>query len=247
MKAEATAQLRLLDLQAVDSTLDQLAHRLRTLPEHAALAALAERRTDVAAAQGRAQTEVEDLAREQRKADADVEQVKARRVRNQERIDAGMVSDPKQLQALQHEIETLERRITDLEDNELEVMERLEEGQVTLDGLTTELAGIEKEIGEQTQARDAAAAQISGQRDASGAEREQLAGELPTDLLALYDRLREQQGGVGVGALHQKRCGGCQLAVGAADLVRMTSAPPDEVLRCEECNRILVRTPDSGI
>ncbi len=129
LKADPFAQLKLLDLQQVDASLDQMAHRLQTLPELAALAQLAERRTDLTDRLGRLKTETDDLSRAQRKADADVEQVRDRRTRNRARIDGGLISDPKQLQAMQHEVQTLDRRISDLEDSELEVMERLEEAQ----------------------------------------------------------------------------------------------------------------------
>ena len=95
--------------------------------------------------------------------------------------------------------------------------------------------------------RDAAAAELTAQQQQSRAERDKLAADIPADLLALYERLRAQLGGVGVGALHQKRCGGCQLNVGASELARFATAPTDEVLRCEECNRILVRTDESGL
>ncbi len=247
MKADPFAQLKLLDLQLVDSTLDQLAHRLRTLPANAALAALAERRTDVAAKHGQLQTEVTDLNRDQRKADADVEQVKARRTRNQDRLDQGLVGDPKQMQAMQHELATLERRISDLEDEELVVMERVEETQAKLDALSTELAEIDADTQHQQQIRAAAATEIAGREDDGRAERELLVADIPSDLLALYDKLRAQLGGVGVGALQHKRCGGCRLDVGAADLARIAAAPSDEVIRCEECNRILVRTSESGL
>jgi uncharacterized protein len=196
---------------------------------------------------GQTQTEVDDLAREQRKADADVEQVKSRRVRDRERVDGGLVSDPKQLQAIQHEIGTLDRRISDLEDEELAVMERLEEAQQSLDRLSGELAAVETEGTQALKARDEAMTEISSRDGDARAEREKIAGDVPSDLLTLYERLRAQLGGVGVGALRQGRCGGCQLAVGAADLARMAAAPDDEVLRCEECNRILVRTAESGI
>ena len=247
LKADPFAQLKLLDLQRVDSSLDQLTHRLATLPEHVALQRLGERRTDVADRRGRMQTEVEDLARAQRKADADVEQVRARRSRNRERIDGGVVSDPKQLQAMQHEVLALDRRISDLEDEELEVMERLEEAQTELSVLDGQLAEIESSVADHTKARDAAAGEIGERRIDALAERDLLAGDLPADLLALYDKLRAQLGGVAVGALRQKRCGGCQLDVGAADLARMAAAPSDQLLRCEECDRILVRTAESGI
>ncbi|MGH3507378.1 MAG: zinc ribbon domain-containing protein [Nocardioidaceae bacterium] len=237
----------MLDLQAADSELDQLEHRLKKLPEHAALVELSSRRERVTRDHGLTETEVSDLTREQRKADADVEQVKGRLARDQQRLDTGVVTDPKQIQAIQHEIETLHRRISALEDEELEVMERLEEAQGRLDSLAGELVEIEKAMGEQTVARDTAASGIAEHRAKSKAERDSLAADLPAELLALYDRLRRQLDGVGVGALHQKRCGGCRLEVGAADLARIAAAPSDEVLRCEECNRILVRTAESGI
>ncbi len=233
-------------MQEVDSTLDQLVSRLKALPEQLALTALAERREDVSAQHGRLQTEVADLGREQRKADADVEQVKTRRTRNRERIAAGLVSDPKQLQAMQHETETLGRRISDLEDAELEVMERLEASQSEFERLGRELADLDDQLIAREKERDEVATDIAHRQTDALAEREQLAADIPANLLAAYDRLRDQLGGVGVGALQHKRCSGCQLEVGAADLARMTAAPRDEVLRCEECNRILVRLPGSG-
>ena len=188
-----------------------------------------------------------DLGRDQRKADADVEQVKARRDRNRQRIDTGAVSDPKQLQALQHEMATLERRISDLEDEDLAVMEALEDAQREMDGAAAELAQVEAAGAEALKRRDAAVADINGEQAAARHERSQLAEGMPPDLLQLYERLRRQLNGVAVGALHRGRCGGCRLNVGAAELARMATAPGDEVLRCEECSRILVRTGESGV
>ncbi len=202
---------------------------------------------DVGTEHGRAQTEVDDLAREQRKADADVEQVRSRKERNRQRIDAGQISDPKQLQAIQHETQSLDRRISDLEDAELEVMERLEQAQAHLARLTAELERLDAQQGEQTGARDRATAEAAEQLADSSAERRMLADQVPTDLRALYDKLRAHLGGVGVGALQHGRCGGCQLDVGAAELARVAHSPSDEVLRCEECSRILVRTAESGV
>ncbi|MGH3472628.1 MAG: zinc ribbon domain-containing protein [Nocardioidaceae bacterium] len=246
LKADPFAQLKLLDLQAVDSDIDRLAHRLETLPENARLKELSERRSDLETHHGQTQTRLDDLGQEQRKADADVEQVKARRSRNLERIDAGLVGDPKQLQALQHEIESLNHRIADLEDVELDIMERLESAQSDLSSMAAELSDVEAQIADQQASRDNAAADIVSHQTDAKAERDKLATEIPAHLLALYDRLRAQLGGVGAGALERRRCGGCRLDIGVGDLAKMTAAPSDEVLRCEECNRILVRTPESG-
>jgi predicted nucleic acid-binding Zn-ribbon protein len=65
--------------------------------------------------------------------------------------------------------------------------------------------------------------------------------------MALYARLRAQKGGVGAAALRARRCGGCSLELNAADLAVIAKAPSNEVIRCEECDRILVRTSESGI
>lgn len=231
----------------MDAQLDLLAHRRAHLPAALAAAELGEQREDLAGEHGRLQTELADLAREQRKADADVEQVKTRRTRNSERIDAGLVADPKQLQAMQHEVTSLDQRISDLEDVELAVMERMESAQALFDDLTARLASLDEQIAGKTLERDAATAEIDGERGDAEVERASLAADLPAPLLALYEKLRAQLGGVGVGAIQHKRCSGCRLDIGAAELARIAASPSDEVLRCEECNRILVRTYESGL
>ena len=71
--------------------------------------------------------------------------------------------------------------------------------------------------------------------------------DMPEPLLSLYERLREQKNGVGVSALRARRCGGCSLQLDNQVLAQMAAKPSDEVLRCEECGRILVRTSESGL
>ena len=231
----------------MDAKLDLLRHRLGHLPAALSVAESTRQREDRASEHGRLQTELSDLQREQRKADADVEQVKARRARNQQRIEAGLVGDPKQLQAMQHEMHSLEQRISDLEDVELEVMERVESAQAGLADLSTRIAVLDDDIVTQTVERDAATSVIASEQEAALAERDTLAVGLPDPLLALYEKLRTQLGGVAVGAIQHKRCSGCRLDIGAAELARIAAAPSDDVLRCEECNRILVRTFESGL
>ena len=67
------------------------------------------------------------------------------------------------------------------------------------------------------------------------------------ELVALYEKIRARENGVGAAALHQRRCPGCRLELTASDVSRLRDAAPDEVLRCEQCQRILVRTPESGL
>ena len=247
MRADAFAQLKLLDLQDLDTRLDQLRHRLATLPETRQLAALAQERDEVDGQARDAGIRVDDLTREQKKADADVEQVKARRVRDQDRMDRGLISNPRDLEHMQQELVSLARRISDLEDTELEVMERLEAAQGEHARLTARLAEIDEEQQALTERRDAQAGEVAALAASTTDERKVTASGIPADLLTLYERVREQKGGVGAAALRQRRCEGCSLQLNAADLGVIAKAPDDEVLRCEECNRILVRTPESGI
>jgi predicted nucleic acid-binding Zn-ribbon protein len=193
------------------------------------------------------QVQVDDLTRAQRKADDDVEQVKTRRVRDQQRLDSGSVTNPKDLQRLQHELVSLERRISDLEDAELEVMERLEAAQDELAGLRVRLADVDQEAATLAEARDRRIAEL--REEATGVTRDRSAAVagMPEELLGLYDRLRQQKGGVGAAALQARRCGGCSLELNSGDLATIAKQPSDEVIRCEECGRILVRTSESGL
>ena len=194
-----------------------------------------------------ARIEVDDLTAEQQKIDADVEQVKARRTRDRDRMDSGAVTSPKDLERMQHELVSLERRVTTLEDEELEVMERVEEAQGRLDQLQQELEGTERRAAELRESRDHAWGEIDEQTADVAGTRAWTVADLPTDLLALYDRVRTQRGGVGAAELRQRQCGGCRLGIDNLELARIRALPADEVVRCEECSRILVRTAESGL
>jgi uncharacterized protein len=237
----------LLDVQDLDVRADQLRHRRASLPALAEIAELQRDRRQLDEQARDQQIVVEDLDAEQRKIDGDVEQVKTRRARDRDRMDKGLISNPKDLERMGHELESLERRITSLEDTELEVMERLEETQTELEKVTSELAGFEERTLTLTTARDLKSGGIRDEVTALERERAAAAAGLPDDLMTLYQRLREQKNGVGAAALTRGECGGCRLSMNAADLRAMAAAPSDEVIRCEECQRILVRTADSGL
>lgn len=247
LNAEPAVQLRLLDLQALDLRLDQLAHRRRSLPEIAELDKLAAEHDRLRDAEVVAKTEVEDLERDQKRAEADVDQVRQRKDRDQKRLDAGQVSAARELESLQSEISSLERRQSDLEDAALEIMERLEDAQQRVEQLAAEREQVGRRAHEVQQARDAAFAEIDAEAESVRREREEVAAEIPSDLLELYDKIRASSGGIGAAALHRRRCEGCHLELDPMSLNQIRAAAPDEVIRCEECRRILVRTPESGL
>jgi hypothetical protein len=190
---------------------------------------------------------VDDLTAEQAKVDADVEVVKARRTRDRERMDAGLIANPKDLERMSGELESLERRIATLEDEELEVMERLEAAQGMLSSVNDQIAAAEARLGELTAVRDERFAEIDAELAEVAAQRGPALEGLPADLLALYEKLRESKAGVGAARLAQRRCSGCQLGIDPAELASIKAKAADEVVRCEECSRILVRTAESGL
>lgn len=242
--APAADQRRLLDVQALDTRLAQLAHRRRALPEHAALEALEQRRAAVADQLVAARTIAADVQRELAKAEADVEQVRQRAARDQAHLDSGRGS-AKDLQGLQHELQSLARRQAELEDVELEVMERAEQAEAAQRSLETTSAELDAERAALVERRDAALAEIDEQVRAVQAERDAAAAGLDVGLMSLYEKVREQSGGVGAAALRGRRCEGCRLELNQTDLQRIRSAGEDEVVRCEECRRILVRVPEA--
>jgi len=162
-------------------------------------------------------------------------------------MDKGLISNPKDLERMTHELVSLERRISSLEDDEIEVMEKLEEAQAELDRLSAESRTARERGVAVTALRDEKATEIETELAAVAAERAPTLDGLPADLLALYDKLRAAKGGVGAAALRARACSGCQLTLDAAERAVIKAAPSDEVIRCAECQRILVRTSESGL
>ena len=241
MKAPAQAQRRLLDLQAVDTAIAQLEHRRKTLPEHAQIAQGQKTRAQLSESIVAASTVVGDLELDLQKAEADLVPVRERLTRDQQRLDSGAVTDGKQLTALIDEIEHLKRRISDLEDIQLEVMESHENAVGEHDRLVAERGEVENSLRALIAARNEQVAAIDADLAQQRAAREQFASELPADLVALFQRIAERNGGVGVGLLQGRRCGGCQLEATASALAAYQAAAAEDVVRCEECELILVR------
>lgn len=247
LNADPATQLRLLEVQAQDTRLGQITHQAKNLPDAKRLgdldARLARLRDEVVASE----TIASDLERDQRKADLDVEQVRERAKRDRDLMDSGSIGDPKQLQSLQHELESLARRQSELEDVELEIMERVEGARAAADVLTADRDAVVAEQAALAESVREQLATLDGERAAVAATRADLAAGVPSELLALYDKIRADHGGIGAAPLHKGRCEGCRLQLPPTDIEAIRAAAPDAVLRCEECRRILIRTPESGL
>jgi predicted nucleic acid-binding Zn-ribbon protein len=246
VNADAAAQLRLLDLQGIDTTLAQLRHRRATLPELSLIAAALGRADDVRTRQLDVRTALDDTSGDQRRLENEVDAVRARTTRDSERLTAGSLP-AKELEGLQHEITSLARRQSSLEDELLEVMEQRETRELELSALDAELAGIEAERQDHEAARERAFAEIEAATTQHQAQRSQLTEQIPPDLLALYEKVAAAGGGVGAAMVKQRRCEGCHLELAGSELISVRAAADDAVLRCENCRRILVRTAESGL
>ncbi|WP_026820780.1 zinc ribbon domain-containing protein [Arthrobacter castelli] len=245
-KAAAADQLKLLDLQALDTKLAQLSHRARTANANPDIA-----EADKGLSQSRRQlvetdTAIEDTQRELTRAENDVEMVVNRIDRDQKRLDSG-AGTSKDLTALQSELESLAKRRSDLEDVELEVMERMEALTVRRGSEAAASDSLAQQHDELLRQRDEELAAIETERESVEQQRAETADGIDAGLVGSYDKIRANHNGVGAGALHQRRCGACRMELNPRDLADIAKAAEDDVVRCEECGRILVRTAESGL
>ncbi len=172
--------------------------------------------------------------------------MRQRAVRDQQRLDSGAVG-PKDLENLSRELTSLAKRQSDLEDVVLDVMERRETAQERATELAARVESLQAKTAEAEARKSAALEGLDAEGFTASKQREVLASTVPDDLIKLYDKLRAQQGGVGAARLYQKRCEGCRLELNITELNDVRAAPANQVVRCENCRRILVRTADSGL
>jgi uncharacterized protein len=245
VKADPAVQRRLLELAEVDAELSRLVHRRRTLPEHAELTAA---ESAVRAAKDKlveVETAAGDLDRDIRRLERDVDGVRARTERDNQLL-AGAGISAKQATDLQHELETLARRQSVLEDEQLEVMEQREAVGADVEHSRAVLATAEQELAAVTERRDTALVDIDAAESGRRRAREEVVATLPADVLGLYERRREQRG-VGAAALVARRCQACRLELNRTAIAELKAAPADDLVYCDECGVILVRTEGSGL
>ena len=240
MKSAKAAEERLLALQSLDSSLMQLGHRLKNLPvikllDEKVIAHATARDLCIAA-----ETEKNDIKHELSRSEVDVEQVVSRIERDQKRLEAGQ-GTPKELEQLQHELVSLEKRRAELEEVELEVMMRIDGLDARINALASERDALDKEIASLRVEKEQAISEIESMMKKTEQDRSELASSVEPELLALYEKVRGSADGIGAARLHNGQCEGCHLALNAAEVTRLKALPDDEVVRCEECRRILIR------
>ncbi|MGH3951056.1 MAG: zinc ribbon domain-containing protein [Pseudonocardiaceae bacterium] len=245
MNVDPSVQRRLLELAEVDAELSRNDHRRATLPE---LAEIAEVEKSLRAGKDSlvaVQTSASDLDREVIRQEREVESVRAREGKDRTLMDSGSVS-AKQLTDLEHELHSLQRRQSALEDDLLELMEQREAVGMDEQRTAAEVDACEQKLADAQRRRDEVFADLDTTQMRREADRAALAPLFPAELLARYERVRASRG-IGAGLLRARRCGACQLEFDRSTLSEIRSAAADAVVSCENCGAILIRTEESGL
>ena len=240
MKASQSAQDQLLALQQIDSDLIQLEHKIKNLPLAAQLDAASASLTGARNLLIAAETEKSDIKHELSKSEVDVEQVVSRIEKDEKRLAAGTGS-PKELEQIQHELGSLSKRRSELEEVELEIMVRIEGLDERIKSLTLEVSNWESEVARLKTQLDSEILELNTAKSRDSEARLELAKLIDADLLQLYEKIRSTSDGVGAARLVGDKCEGCHLTMNSAEVTRIKSLPDDELVRCEECRRILIR------
>ena len=240
MKASVTDQNNLIELQRIDSAISQANHRLKALPEHQQLVAIQAKLVAGAAELETAEAELADVAIDLRRSEVEVEQVADRMTKDEARLSGGQAS-PKELEQLQHELGTLAKRKSELEDGELEIMIRHDGAKQKVESLKSDEDGLKKLELELNIRLENAKTEIDREIALKNSERTLLVPKIDTALIELYEKVKASGSGIGAALLIGNTCDGCRLAINAVEMERIKSLDSEEVLRCEECRRILVR------
>jgi len=243
MKAAVAQQRLLLELAELDADVSRIEHRTKTLTEQRALedaqASHREANNQLAALQ----IMLGDIDARVAKFESEIDGVRQRADRDRALLDGGTI-DAKQLTELQHELHTLQRRQSSLEDSLLEVMEQREELAADQDRALADIDELESSLCDAQRACDEARTHLAQLQHQSLSHREDLVARIDEGLVTLYGRQRVR-GGVGAGLLQGRRCGACRIEIDKGELARIAAAADDEVLRCPECSAILLRVKAS--
>ena len=230
----------LLELQTRDTAIDRLRHRRDTLPERAALESV---RTELSTAGTRlaeATAQRDEVAREEQRFDDEARSLEDKAAEVERRMYSGEVSSPRELQALQADVEQLRRHRRGLEDRELDVMERRESLEPEVDELRTRVSELESEAERLGVALAEVEAEIDEELAGERAARDEIAATIDPGLLEDYERCRERARGIGAARLSGNTCQGCHLSIPSVEAERIRKSPPGTVAHCDNCGCILV-------
>ncbi|MFT3799132.1 zinc ribbon domain-containing protein [Microbacterium sp.] len=243
MKSRPADQLLLLELARLDAAIGHADHARRNPEQTARVQELLAQRQAQSAELTTLLGARDDAQAELARLESDVALVEARTARDTERLATS--SNVKEAQGLEHELASLAKRKSDLEDAELEIMERLETADAAVAAQQALIAVTNDEGARASAEGKEAVAAATARWETATRDRAAVAGRVPEDLLAMYERLAAR--GVGAGLLRRRTCEGCNMVLSGTDLNAVAQAADDDVVTCPECGGILVRTDESGL
>ncbi|WP_194411566.1 zinc ribbon domain-containing protein [Microbacterium cremeum] len=243
MNASPADQRRLVEVAQLDARIRHADNARKNPPQASRVQELLSRRQELSRELSTRLGVRDDLRAELARIESDVVVVDARAARDTERLAAS--SNSKQAQGFESELAALARRKSDLEDAELAVMERLEAADAAVAEQEALIAATNAEGSELSAEGKRAVAEATAAFDAATRDRAAIAGTVPADLLALYERVAARSAGAAL--LRRRTCEGCHMVLSGTDLNALRQTPEDEVVTCPECGCILVRDEESGL
>jgi predicted nucleic acid-binding Zn-ribbon protein len=240
VQASPEQQSLILELQLLDNEIMQANTKLKSLPEIEQLIHIEKRVTAANNELLVVKSETDQIAIELRRSEVDVETVTDRIKKDEARLSSGNAT-PKELEQLQYEVASLKKRQEALEEVELEIMIRNDAVIARKNTLTTDLSSLQTLKDEISGRLQNATEEINKVIVDKTTARNLVASQIEKPFLDLYEKIRGTNGGIGAAALVGNKCNGCNLAINAVEMDRIKSLSQNELLRCEECRRILVR------
>jgi predicted nucleic acid-binding Zn-ribbon protein len=231
----------LLAVQEHDTSIDQLLHRRAHLPSRAELDAVMGELAGLETTATDVESTRHGFGRDQQRLEDEIARLNERANHHDKTLYSGTIGNPRELQSLQDEIASLKRRISQLEDQEIEVMEQLEPLDAQLAAFAASRAALDERGGALRAQIAEEEVAIDGELERVRRERDELAATVDPELLTEYDELRKRSGGIAIARLVGGSCGGCHLSLPAVDVDRIKKLSPDAPAHCEECGRLLAR------
>ncbi len=237
MQATQTQQQELLSLVAIDGEIARAKRavaKLRSPEQHEDIKLQAR---ELSASMLAARNALDDAELELKRTETDLKLVEAREAKDQQQLK--QTSVPSIASGIQHELATLARRRSELEDVELTIMERLEALKADFERLQAQRAGLDEELAGLLKLDEQEVMRLQSGMTLQVSDRAKMAARIPAELLAAYDRKATR--GVPVGRLVQRDCSACHIGLDAVAHSRITALPETELAECPECNAFLVR------
>ncbi len=230
----------LLALHERDLALDRLRHRRETLAERDACAAADARVVELEASLERTRAERDEISREETKFEHEARLLADQAGQAEAKLYSGEITSPRELQALQTDVESLKRHQRQVEDRQIVAMERREPLDERIGVLDGELAAASTAATTARQMLTEAEAAIDAEAAVEREARDEVVAGIDADLVAAYESARVKANGVGAARLVGATCQGCHLTVPSTEVERIRSGADDEIAYCDNCGTILV-------